>query len=281
MKEFLIKILKIILVISFILLVLGITLKSTLVSTISIGISKKNITERILNVVTDSFPGLDLVAQDKIKSKINSSNEMDKIANIYFDTLLYDIKNNTVSSIDISKDINSLLNTNLKELPSSYRQIITSQVNNIDFNKIYPKLLDYVKSKTTFEIRQILDVFSIYTSKKFLSILCLLLLISIISITILSRPVIEVLYNFGIPLLISGGIMIVLLFVLRKIFSYIIAMAYGSSITTSLTLLTIMGFGSLIAGIIMIDIYERLLDKDTEPNAKKSHLNSKKNKLHK
>lgn len=278
MREFLTKILKIIFVISLVLLVLSITLKNTVLSTISIGITKKDITERILDVAMDSFPELDSATLDKIKSKINSSDEMDKIANTYFNALLYDIKNDTVSSVDITKEINLLLNNNLKELPSNYRQVIISIVNNIDFNNLYPKLLDYVKSKTTFEIRQILDVFSIYTSEGFLSVLCLLLFISIIFIIILSHPVTEVFYNFGIPLLVSGAIMIILLFVLRKMFSYIIAMAYGSSMTTSLTLLTIIGFSSLIVGIIMIDIYERFLDKEFEPNAKKSHLNIKKNK---
>lgn len=269
MKKLLIKLLKIIFVISLVLLVLGITLKSTILSTISIGITKKDITNRILDVTMDSFPELDSVTLDKIKSNIDSSDEMEKITNTYFDALLYDIKNDTLSSIDIAKEINLLLNNYLKELPSNYRQEIISRVNNIDFNKLYPKLLDYVKNKTTFEIRQILDIISVYTSNKILSILCLLLFVSIISIIILSCPLIEVLYNFGIPLLISGGIMIVLLFVLRQMFSYIIAMTHGSSITTSFTLVTIMGFGSLIVGIIMIDMYERFMDKEQYLNAKK------------
>lgn len=271
MKNFLSKILKFILVISFVLLVFGITLRNTALSTISIGITKEDITENILDAAIDIFPEIDKTMQDKIKSKINSSIEIQNIANIYLDTLLYDIENNTVSNIDLSKDITSLLNKYLNELPSSYREVIISRVNHINYNKSYLKLLDYVKSKTTTEVKQFLDIFNIYTSKTFLSFLFLLLLISIILIIKLSTPIIEVLYNLGITLLISGGIMIVLLFVLKRFVSYITAMSYGSSISNPLTLLTTMGFGSLIIGLIMFDIYERYLDKDIKTNAKKSH----------
>lgn len=262
MRTFFKKILKIILGLSIILLIVSISLKEITNGAMTAVFAKININDKIINVIVSNFPEIDSNTLESIKDNLNNNNEINEISDIYLDSLLYDIKNNTVSNINVKETIDTIINKNINQIPLTYQNIIRTRINDIDFQDLYVQLLEYVKSKTTTEILSIIGIIEMIIDFKIVSLLIVLIVLSIILITILSKPIIEILYDIGITLLVIGGIMIVVLFIAKSILSYILAMI--STSINPLSLLTIASFGSLITGFILIDIYDKLSDKSKE-----------------
>lgn len=276
MKKFLIKICCFLFAITMIALSLSLSLENAIFETISTGFTKNDVTKRLVNGFTEGFSDLDSTTINRIRNAILESNEINDISSIFINTLIEDVKNNKISRIDISAQLNSILNNNLSKVPKAYHEEIINRVNNIDYNKIYVNIIEYVNSTNHGEIRSIAHIYNLFISFEFRFLVSICFIAPIIFIILLNTPKKEALHNFGVTLSVCGGIMILLLFMLRQIGTYLISRAFGLSISMDFILFTCISFGSLVIGIVMIDIYERKMEKDDQNrNAKKWHLKSK------
>ena len=256
MKKFLKKIICIILSISYILLILSIILKITLVDAIVIGFTKNDITERFINAIVVNFPEINNQELSKIKNQVYDSNEIKEITTLYFDALLNDITNDTISNVDISPQLDSLINDNITYIPSIYRKEITNRIKQINFNKIYNDLLEVVKYKTNEKTREVIGLYNDFTSYKTIAFLAIIIILSVLFLILLNKSIFASFYNLGITFLISGGIMIVLLFLIKNFSLYITALMFGRSIPIDYFVLAVISFATLALGMIMIEIYE-------------------------
>lgn len=279
MKKFLIKICCFLFAITMIALSLSLSLENAIFETISTGFTKNDVTKRLVNGFTEGFSDLDLTTINRIRNAILESNEINDISSIFINTLIEDVKNNKISRIDISVQLNSILNNNLSKVPKVYHEEIINRVNNIDYNKIYVNIIEYVNSANRGEIRSIAHIYNLFISFEFRFLASICFISSIIFIILLNKPKKESLHSFGVTLSVCGGIMILLLFMLRQIGTYLVSKAFGLSINMDFMLFTCISFGSLVIGIVMIDIYERKMEKDDQNrNAKKLHLRLRKKK---
>lgn len=268
MKSFLKKILRIILGLSIILLVLSISLKEVATSAITSVFAKTEINNKVINIIVSNFPEIDSNTLNSIRNNLDNNAEMKHISNIYLNRILYDIKNNTISDINIKDNIDVIVNQNINRIPLVYQDIIRTRINDIDFQNLYVQLLDYVKSKIPNDTLPIINIVELITNLTTMTLFIISLLLSILLIIILSKPKVEALYDFGMTLLVIGGIMIVILFIIKSMLNYVLAVI--STSMNPLSLITFASFGSLIMGMILIDIYERIIDKKSKIKMQKN-----------
>lgn len=261
MKKFLIKTNYFIFAITFIFLSLSFTLQSALLKTLSTGFSKNEIVDKVIMEISNSIDDFNLIPKEEIKKAIYDSPEIEMISSIFFETLLNDIKNDTVSNVNIEKEINSLLNNNLRNIPKIYHDQIRNKVNSIDYNKLYVNILNYIKNKSTEEIKTTINVYNIMINLKTRILGILIILITFIMVLFLTKPKLNIINGYGITLSIVGGLLILILFMVRQVTSYLIAASYGVQMGVDFTALTIVSFGTLVVGMIMTEVYKEIEEK--------------------
>lgn len=251
MKKFLKKIIGFILVISLILLVLVTTIPLGLKDTISMVFTKTNITKQIVNCVSDNFSEIDDYMLSELEGRISNSAEINKITDIYINTFIYDLTNNTTSVVDISNEIESLLNNNINIVPKKLRNLVINKVKTINFNNVYDKVLSYAKSKIDPNILSFLIIYEKLTSISVILLLIFIVVILISLILYINNSIIESLSDIGIPFMVSGGILIVILFSLKVLTTQVL------NIGVNFLSLGIIGFLFLVVGFVLLDIYDK------------------------
>lgn len=257
MKKIFKKFLDLLLIINFIVLALIITIPNCLTDIVSLVFTKSNVTKQIINTISSNFPEIDDHILSKIELELAESNEIDKITDIYIQTFMKDLKNDTVTQIDISNEIQILLEENINQVPQGMRNLVIEKVNAINFNNIYNKVLEYAKQKIDPNMLNVIIMYETLTNENMTLILILSLLIVIGLIYYINKSIIESFYDIGISTMVAGGVLIVILFSLKIISTQLISLAFGASISINFFALGIMAFGNLILGTILLDIHDK------------------------
>lgn len=252
MKNFLIKILSFLSIITIILLVLNIFLKDRLINKYSKDYLQDTITSSVLKSLDDNFNEFDESYRNKVKESLKNNSDFQRICDEIYELVINDILNNTVSDISISNEIIDIVERNYNDIPPNYKKYIMQKINNMDFNKLYHNILGYLKERLNGNEKYIRILY------EFLKIRTRLILISIlvletIGIILLTKSKFDLLLTYGLTSMITGGILIFMGVILNQILSQML----GGMIVQINTFIIIIGIILIVLGMILKDIYER------------------------
>lgn len=261
MKKFIIKILCLIFIISSLYLVISFSIKNTITNITSLGNLNNTISNKIIESITGSLTELSTTELNQVKAKIVHDNRINIIINKYTELLLKDIQNNTVSEIDVSNEINAIINDSMENIPNSFKKYVYEKANTIDFNGIYKNLLDYAKTEIRVNLKPYIKVFSILTSTLYRILAILGVFISLGLIYVLSKPKYEMLSTLGITCLLFGAIYFILSIFLKQVFSYLASSMLGTNLSISFGSISIISILFFLIGFTLKDIYETKIEK--------------------
>lgn len=269
MKGFLRGLLTIWITILLIIFGLVLSIKSILIDTADTMIKKEisnNIVSEIKNYENEEISE-EVITQ--IKDTIENNKEIKKIIDTYFDKALDILVNDSTEKIDVSNDLNILidegekiLNDNGITITEEEKKELLSMVSTDEVNNLVNNTIVEVKENLTSETKTILDTYKFLTSNTFKLILVSLIIISLLLIALLKRSYYKWLSNFGSSSIVAGLIVGVLLpFLISTILSSIKTeeiVISTSSLNTYGYILIAIGMLSIILNIVI----SKILSKD-------------------
>lgn len=245
------KIFNIIFTISLMSLILVITLRISIVENISKNLTKKDVSEYIINFIQKEIPNLDSLTLDRISNKLSNDSELDEMSNYILNMLIHDIKNETKSEVYLEDKVEKLINKNINLVPIQYRELINSIINSIDFNKMYSDLLEMMRYKFGGDLIKYVKIYDTITSDSVISLLITIIILSVFVIAWKNKSLTYFLNDIGISLLIDGAIMMIFLFISKRLLSLLAALF---SVKIDLNTFMLLSFIFLVLGFILIDI---------------------------
>ena len=252
MKNFIIKILSFLTILTILLLVLNIFLKDRIINKYSKDYMQDTITSSVLKSLDDNFSEFDESYRNKVKESLKNSSDFQRICDEIYELVINDILNNTVSDLDISNEIIDIVENNYNDIPPNYRKYVIEKIKNMDFNRLYHNILGYLKERINGNekyIRILYEFLKIRTRLMLISILVL----ETIGIILLTKNKLDLLLTYGLNSMITGGILIFFRVILNQILSQIL----GGIIVQISSFIIITGIVLITIGMILKDIYER------------------------
>lgn len=139
MREFLKKVLVILLTLAIVFLVVGICAKAIVINTLSNTLTKSEITSKLADAIYAEMSELTSNEKNYLKEILNDSEEINQITDIYFNAVIYDIENDTISTPKFDKEIDLLIN---KTVNTKYQEDVKLRISKINFNEIYVNILN-------------------------------------------------------------------------------------------------------------------------------------------
>ena len=252
MKNFIIKILSFLTILTILLLVLNIFLKDRIINKYSKDYMQDTITNSVLRSLDDNFSEFEESYRNKVKESLKNSSDFQRICDEIYELVINDILNNTVSDLDISNEIIDIVENNYNDIPPNYKKYVIEKVKNMDFNRLYHNMLGYLKERINGNekyIRILYEFLKIRTRLMLISILVL----ETIGIILLTKNKLDLLLTYGLNSMITGGILIFFGVILNQILSQIL----GGIIVQISSFIIITGIVLITIGMILKDIYER------------------------
>lgn len=258
MRYFFKRLLTLVFTFSIVLLVLSVCAKSIVVNTLSDSFTKKEITSKILDVVFETMPNSSSDELLTLQNSFYDSKEMKEITDIYFNSIVHDIENNTVSNVDFSKQLDSLINNHI---PNAYKDEVRNKINSIDFNRLYENILDYANSIVKNKYQFILSIYAFFTSLNTLLILSFLIVASFTLLIVINKSIKKSLFDIGIAFMISGGILMIIIFIVKRYGAALTNTYLGRTSSISIILPIVVCIFNLLSGFVMIGAYYNLENK--------------------
>lgn len=269
MKGFLRGLLTIWITILLIIFGLVLSIKSILIDTADTMIKKEisnNIVSEIKNYENEEISE-EVITE--VKDTIENNKEIKKIIDTYFDKALDILVNDSAEKIDVSNDLNILidegekiLNDNGITITEEEKKELLSMVSTDEVNNLVNNTIVEVKENLTSETKIVLDTYKFLTSNTFKLILVSLIIISLLLIALLKRSYYKWLSNFGSSSIVAGLIVGALLpFSISTILSSIETeeiVISTSSLNTYGYILIAIGMLSIILNIVI----SKILSKD-------------------
>lgn len=210
MKKLLIGILTLLMFIALVCLGLVFNVKNLIVDTVDV-VLKKEITNEIVDYIGDNTN----YNKDEVKKSIDkvlSENEsIKKTVNTYMDKFMDIMNDKKVENIDLSKELESIINDSepiLKEygitISEKDKQEILEAASSEEINKAFNETITEFKTDMPSEAKMALDIFNFVTSTTFKLILIGSIVLILILIAILKKSYYKWLSNFGGSLILSG-----------------------------------------------------------------------------
>ena len=212
---------------------------------------KNKINDILIIEIDETLSFLDVETKNIVLDKTKNNPEIQKIVDIFYENMLNDLFNNTITRIDVSNEINKLINDNLNHVPSGYLKIFENIITNIDFNDIYFDTLSLVKTKLDTKFINIISIYIKFASDSVISLLSIVIILCLFVIIYSNKSIINTLNDIGISLFIDGLIMMIILFFLNKL-EVVIEML--TAINIDLKIYMVLTFSFIIIGFILKDI---------------------------
>lgn len=256
MKKFLIGILTLIMTIVLIAFGLVINLKSMVVDTIDV-VVKKEITNEIVNYIEDNTDFNKEEVKTSIDKVLNENETIKKTVDSYLDRFMDIMNDKKVNDIDLSKELESIINDSepiLKEygitISEKDKKELLETVSSEEINKAFNETITEIKGDMPTEVKMALDIYNFVTSTTFKLILIGGVVVLLIFIALLKKSYYKWLSNFGGSLFISGIVIGILLpIVLDALLKEI-----GNGVTISSGSFSTYGYISICMGIVAIII---------------------------
>ncbi len=252
MRNFIIKILSFLTILTVLLLVLNVFLKDLLINKYSKDYLQDTITNSVLKSLDENFTEFDESYRNRIKESLKSNSDFQKICDEMYELVINDIINNTASDLNISSEIVDIIERNYNDIPISYKNYVIEKINNMDFNKLYRNILGYLKERLNGNEQYIKIAYEFLRVRTRL-LLVLLLLLESISIVLLTKSKSDLLLTYGITTMITGGILIFMGVILNQILSQML----GGMLVQINSFIIVIGIILMVIGMILKDIYER------------------------
>lgn len=206
--------------ITLLLIVFGLvfSLKGILINTADTMIKKEisnNIVKELENYPSEEIPD-DVITQ--VKDTIENNEEIKKIMNTYYDKVLDILVSDSNERIDVSKELDAIINEGEKILNDNgititeeEKQELLSMVSTDEVNNMVNNTIIEVKENLTGETKVVLDTYKFLTSNTFKLILISLIVIALLLIALLKKSYYKWLSNFGGASIVTGVIVGILL----------------------------------------------------------------------
>lgn len=205
---------------------------------------------------------------EKIESEIENNETIREVLNEYYDKIIDVLNSDGDVDIDVSKELESLVNDGEKilnefdiSLTKEEKKAIIEALSSEEINSIVNDSINEVKNNMNSDTKLVINVYSFITSMTFRMILISLIALAILLIALLRKSVYGWLLNFGIASIIAGLLMGVVLPLLTT--QFIAELEAESGITLSISPINNYGYILIGLGIISI-VLKRVFDSQTK-----------------
>lgn len=244
--------------ITLLLIVLGLvfSLKGILINTADT-IIKKEISNKVVDEIKN-YKSEEISEEviNQVKDTINNNKEIKKIMDTYYDKVIDILVNESNERIDITNDLNTMidegekiLNDNGITITKEEKQELLSMVSTDEVNNVVNNTIIEVKENLTGETKVVLNAYQFLTSNIFKLILISLIVITLLLIALLKKSYYKWLSNFGGASIVTG---IVVGFLLPLLINTILSSVEMDGIEISTTFLNTYGYIMIIVGILSI-----------------------------
>lgn len=269
MKKLLIGISTLLMFIALVCLGLVFNVKCLIVDTVDV-VLKKEITNEIVDYIGDNTN----YNKDEVKKSIDkvlSENEsIKKTVDTYMDKFMDIMNDKKVENIDLSKELESIINDSepiLKEygitISEKDKQEILEAASSEEINKAFNETITEFKIDMSGEAKMALDIFNFVTSTTFKLILIGSIALLLALIALLKKSYYKWLSNFGGSLILSGIVVGILL----PLAIDVIMKEVGDNYIISTGSFRTYGYISITVGIVAI-IINNVIPKIKEKNKK-------------
>ncbi len=252
MKNFIIKILSFLTILTILLLVLNIFLKDRIINKYSKDYLQDTITSSVLKSLDDNFSEFEESYRNRVKESLKNSSDFQKICDEIYELVINDILKNTVSDLDISNEIIDIVENNYNDISPNYKKYVIEKIKNMDFNRLYHNILGYLKERLNGNEKYIRILYDFLKTETRILLISVLIL-ETIGIILLTKSKLDLLLTYGIDSMITGGILIFFGVILNQVLSQIL----GGIIVQISSFIIITGIVLITIGMILKDIYER------------------------
>lgn len=272
MKGFLRGLLTIWITLILITLALVLSLKGILVNTADTIIKKEistKVVDEIKNYKSDEIPEEVI---NEVKDTIENNKEIKKLMDTYYDKVIDILVNDSNEKIDVSNDLNiiidegeKILNDNGITITKEQKYELLSMVSIDEVNNMVNDTIIEVKENFTGETRVVLNTYKFLMGTTFKLVLIALLVISLLLIALLKKSFHKWLSNLGCASIISG---VVVGIIMPYIIDFILGMIDNDSLTISTNTLNTYGYILIAIGVLSIIInivISKLLEKNIKP----------------
>lgn len=272
MKGFLRSLLTIWMTLLLITLGLVLSLKGILVNTADTIIKKEistKVVDEIKNYKSEEIPEEVI---NEVKDTIENNKEIKKLMDTYYDKVIDILVNDSNEKIDISNDLNTIidegekiLNNNGITITKEQKDELLSMVSTDEVNNMVNDTIVEVKESFTGETKVVLDTYKFLMGNTFKLILITLLVVSLLLIALLKKSYYKWLSNLGGASIVSG---VVVGIIMPYIIDFILGMIDSDSLTISTTSLNTYGYiliGIGVLSIIINIVISKLLEKNSKP----------------
>ena len=236
------KLISFLFLITLILLILNIFIKDKIINKYSSEYIRNTITNSLINSLQDNF---DNEYIGRIEESLKNSSDFQVICDKFYNQIIIDLDNNTISTINIKEDILNIVETNYKDLNPGYKKYINDTINNMDFDRLYRNILGYIREKIPSNNIKYIDMLYKFLSIKTRLILILSLIIENVLLVLLTKDKKDLIITYGLDLIMSGGILIFIGLIISNIFAQINSFILA------------VGIVFLGIGMVLKEIYER------------------------
>lgn len=256
MKGFLRALLTIWMTLLLITLGLVLSLKGILIDTADTIIKKEisnKVVDEIKNYKSEEIPE-EVINQ--VKDTIDNNKEIKKLMDTYYDKVIDILVNESNEKIDVSNDLNTIidegekiLNDNGIAITKEEKDQLLSMVSTDEVNNMVNDTIVEVKENLTGETKVVLDTYKFLMSNTFKIILITLLVVALLLIALLKKSFHKWLSNLGIASIVTGIVVGILLPIL---INTILSSVETDGIEISTTSLNTYGYILIALGVLSI-----------------------------
>ena len=254
---------------------LVLSLKGILVNTADTIIKKEISTKVVDEIKNYKSEEISEEVINEVKDTIENNKEIKKLMDTYYDKVIDILVNDSNEKIDISNDLNTIidkgekiLNDNGITITKEQKDELLSMVSTDEVNNMVNDTIVEVKENLTGETKVVLDTYKFLMSNTFRLILVALLVISLVLIALLKRSYYKWLSNLG-GASISAGIIIGIL--MPYLIDFILGMVDTDDLTISTSSLNTYGYILITIGVLSIIInivISKVLEKSSREESK-------------
>ncbi|MBQ2640248.1 MAG: hypothetical protein IJF92_05780 [Bacilli bacterium] len=215
--------------------------------------------DNIVTILDDNFKNLNDDDISDIKQEIQNNKKVNSIVEKYTDTTFNYLVDGNAANINITNDIKSIIKENKSDIETKYNITISEEeidkaVNKFDklynINDYYKKTIKKTSKSLTKEQKQTLKIYNIITSIKFILIIGILIIITIVVIGLYKKSFYKWLKNISI----SGIVSSVIVSILFIVFTLYIN-SYINTINLNILKSILIPIYSFVISIILLIIY--------------------------
>lgn len=206
MKRFFNIVLTIILTILIIVIIGSFGIESSLTKTLSDTFTQKQIASYILD---EAIKNYEIDELSEVNENIKSSKYIDTITNKFIKVIVLDISNNKDTNIDISKELNKIIEKDIDGISKDDKETIKEAVDKIDFNSMKDRFVKIIKNNLNENVVVILKVYNVVTNVWLRIVTTILTICGIVIIFKINDNKFNAMSKIGISSIISSIIIII------------------------------------------------------------------------